>query len=206
MSVGRRHGDPGYDTIAGLLEREPAARAEVSPFAAIAVILVPGETGRELLLIERAQREGDPWSGHMALPGGRLDPSDADLMSAAIREVSEETGIRVEPAHLLGELDDVRPLKNPSAGGFAVRPFVFGLEARPELALNHEVASALWVPLLELDARACDAEVEYRGNALTVPAYRCGPHTVWGLTHRVLCGFLERLGKSFLADQSSMKR
>ncbi|MEZ5557393.1 MAG: hypothetical protein R3E86_02440, partial [Pseudomonadales bacterium] len=51
--------------------------------AAVAVILreVPaaGDCQTEILFIQRAQKDGDPWSGHMAFPGGHLDPTDAHL-------------------------------------------------------------------------------------------------------------------------------
>ncbi|NNL85157.1 MAG: NUDIX domain-containing protein, partial [Myxococcales bacterium] len=49
----------------------------------------------EVLFIERARHPDDPWSGHMALPGGRLDPVDASLRAAAERETREEVGVEL---------------------------------------------------------------------------------------------------------------
>ena len=75
--------------------------------AAVAAILRPnvGIAGYDILFIRRAEYEGDPWSGHMALPGGRVDPQDRDEEAAAIREVHEEVGIDLRAqGRLLGRL------------------------------------------------------------------------------------------------------
>ena len=78
--------------------------------AAVAALLAESPNGVELLLIRRAERASDPWSGHMALPGGHLDPSDADLRATAVRETREELGIDLErDAQFLGRLQDFQP-------------------------------------------------------------------------------------------------
>ncbi|MGH7644285.1 MAG: NUDIX hydrolase, partial [Gemmatimonadales bacterium] len=77
--------------------------------AAVALALLEGSTGLELLLIKRAEREGDPWSGQIALPGGRRDPQDPDLLATALRETLEETGLDLAGAERLGTLDDLYP-------------------------------------------------------------------------------------------------
>src|SRR5512138_157863 len=69
---------------------DPALR-----WAAVAVVLVPSPDA--VLLIRRAERPGDPWSGHMALPGGRRESGDADLVATAIREAAEELGLALTP-------------------------------------------------------------------------------------------------------------
>ena len=45
--------------------------------AAVAIMVREGSDATEMLMIRRATREGDPWSGHMGFPGGRRDPEDA---------------------------------------------------------------------------------------------------------------------------------
>ncbi|MDH4045507.1 MAG: NUDIX domain-containing protein, partial [Gemmatimonadota bacterium] len=68
--------------------------AEACPRAAVAVMLA--QESESVLLIRRAERVDDPWSGHIGLPGGRTSPSDADLLVTAMRETTEEVGVRLE--------------------------------------------------------------------------------------------------------------
>ena len=113
-------------------------------WAAVAVILVPSPDA--VLLIRRAERPGDPWSGHMALPGGRREEVDADLVGTAVRETFEEVGLTLARTDLLGSLDDVVP-RTPVLPPIAVRPYVFSLPERPPLVPNPEVAATRWVHL-----------------------------------------------------------
>ena len=159
--------------------------------AAVAVIVAPNPSGiPEVLLIKRAERDGDPWSGQMALPGGRRDDGDATLQHTAQRETSEETGIVLPDSALLGELDDLFPNIKvlPSV---VVRPFVFGLGERPAVAPNEEVAAHVWVGLDTLRGAGRRIEVEVRGSARTVDAFVVGDHVIWGMTHRILLPFID---------------
>jgi 8-oxo-dGTP pyrophosphatase MutT (NUDIX family) len=161
-------------------------------WAAVAVILAPEPDSA--LLIRRAERTGDPWSGHMALPGGRQDPTDTDLIATAIRETAEEVGLELGLQHLIGSLDDVVP-RTPALPPIAVRPYVFVLDRRPELSLNSEVAAARWVPLdlLLLADNYHTIRLEIRGESREFPAYRVDDSVVWGLTERILSGLLRHL-------------
>jgi 8-oxo-dGTP pyrophosphatase MutT (NUDIX family) len=158
----------------------------------VAVILSPDPDS--ILLIRRAERAGDPWSGHMALPGGRQDPVDPDLMTTAIRETSEEVGLVLRPNQLVGSLDDVVP-RTPVLPPIAVRPYVFLLDRRPELVLNPEVAAADWVPLdLLLHPETYHTvRLEIRGEDREFPAYRVEEAVVWGMTERILSGLLNQM-------------
>ena len=89
---------------AALAGRAPTLAERDEPFkeAAVALVLVPrAPDDADLLLIRRATREGDPWSGQIGLPGGRLSPEDASLEDAAMRETFEETGLKVDLTGLL---------------------------------------------------------------------------------------------------------
>lgn len=160
-------------------------------WAAVALILAPDPDA--LLLIRRAQRSGDPWSGHMGLPGGRRNPGDSDLLETAIRETAEEVGVSLERAHLVGALSDVAP-RTPVLPPIAVRPFLFRLPARPALLLNQEVAVADWVPLAAFvpDARQ-DVAVEVAGSTRTVSAFVTPHGIVWGMTERILSELIPHL-------------
>jgi len=161
-------------------------------WAAVAVVLVPSPDA--VLLIRRAERAGDPWSGHMALPGGRRDPEDEDLVATAVRETFEEVGLRLNRADLLGGLDDVVP-RTPVLPPIAVRPFVFGLADRPPLTPNPEVAGVRWVHLDHLlhPETYHSASLEIRGEPRQFPAYRVDESIVWGMTERILTGLLAQL-------------
>lgn len=107
-------------------------------------MLVPSPD--RLLLIRRAERPGDPWSGQVALPGGRREMADDTLLDTAIRETAEEVGVVMGPEYLAGRLDDLGPV-TPVLPPVVVRPFIFLLEEEPMLHLNGEAAAAAWVPL-----------------------------------------------------------
>src|SRR5690606_38544094 len=134
-------------------------------------------------------RETDPWSGHMALPGGRRDPTDPDLVATAFREADEETGVALARyGHLLGMLDELHP-RNPRLPSVTVAPFVVGVPpdttAKPD---EQEVSAALWVPLSALRAPEARDEilVELEEGPRAFPSFRYGEHVIWGLTHRIL--------------------
>ena len=165
--------------------------------AAVALILHEGKDGLEALFIKRAVRPGDPWSGQVAFPGGRRDAADADLLATAIRETREEVGVELRDATLLGALDDLQP-RTPTLPPVVVRPFVFAVPARPELATNEEVQRAFWVPLRRLANPEVHREVTLtlRGEQRTFPAYNLGDDVIWGMTERILTPFVEMIGEA----------
>ena len=154
-------------------------------WAAVAVVLVPDPDS--LLLIRRAHRDGDPWSGHIALPGGRRQAEDSDLVATAIRETAEEVGVGLTRPDLIGVLDDVAP-RSPVLPPIAVRPFVFSLPVRPDLVPNAEVAAAGWVSLELLQAPETrrTVEVAVAGGSRRTLAYVTPHGVVWGMTERIL--------------------
>lgn len=161
-------------------------------WAAVAIIVAPDP--ESILLIRRAEWEGDPWSGQMALPGGRRDPADADLEHTARRETWEEVGITLAVGASLGALDDFAP-STPVLPPVAVRPFVFHLDHRPALRLSDEVDTADWVLLDQLrdPANYFETTVVARGMEFQRPAYHTPCGVVWGLTERLLTQFLDLL-------------
>lgn len=150
----------------------------------------------ELLFIKRADAEGDPWSGHMAFPGGRHEPDDRSLLETAVRETREETSINLlAHGRVLGVLDDLAP-RSPSLPRINIRPFVAIVRPDVQIVPSYEVAAHFWVPLEALRAPATQAEyeMEFDGSRVRFPGYRVGPHIAWGLTERIvrqLLGFLD---------------
>jgi 8-oxo-dGTP pyrophosphatase MutT (NUDIX family) len=177
--------------------RAASAGAEVRR-AAILLALRMGTSGEpEVLMIKRADAERDPWSGHVALPGGRMEPGDADLAATALRETWEETAVDVSrDGRLLGALDDVMP-RSPTLMPMVIRPFVALVRADVEIVPSHEVAAAFWVPLSALRDTTSwgTGNVRVRDGERRVSVFRHGPYTVWGLTERVLRQFLAYVGE-----------
>ena len=175
--------------------REIEAGPEVRR-AAILLVIREHEGQPELLMIKRAEVERDPWSGHIACPGGRMEPQDADLAATAIRETLEETGVDVErDGRLIGQLDDLSPT-TMALPPIVIRPFVAIVRGDVEVTPSEEVALSFWVPLALLLARhPWGTEIVHvRGTALTVSAFQHGVYTVWGLTERVLRQFVGLIG------------
>jgi len=161
--------------------------------AAVAVVCVPDPDA--ILLIRRAERAGDPWSGQMGLPGGRMGSGDADLLETAIRETAEELGLRLDHAHLVGRLDDLTP-RTVLLPQVMVRPHVFLLDARTTLRPNHEVAAAYWIDLAAFHAPGVygDWDVPALDRTVRFPGYRLPEGIVWGMTERILTPLLAQLG------------
>jgi 8-oxo-dGTP pyrophosphatase MutT (NUDIX family) len=164
--------------------------------AAVAAVLRPTQDGPELLLIRRAERAGDPWSGHMALPGGHADATDPDLLATALRETREEVGLDLAAHELLGALDEHAAHAQGRFTGLVIAPFVFALQSAAEPRPNHEVAELLWAPLGPIARGELDAVKEVRrdGQLVRFPGFRVGEHVVWGLTHRVLQNLFSSVG------------
>ena len=164
--------------------------------AAVAIVLrATAASTLELLLIKRSVREGDPWSGQMALPGGRQEPGDSTLQDTAIRETREETGIDISgDGMVLGTLDELRPRVSvlPS---IIVTPFVAVVRPELEMTTSEEVAEAFWVPLASLldPEMRVESTVDASGSMLRVPSYRLGENIVWGMTQRMLDQLLRLL-------------
>ena len=171
------------------LEAEGVAR-----YAAIALVLRLGAAGEpELLMIKRAEFEQDPWSGHIACPGGRMDPTDRDLEHTAIRETWEETGVDIA-AHgqTLGTLDDISP-RTPALPPLVIRPFVAVVQSDVTIVASPEVAEAFWVPLSAIRETTSWVRAMVRIRNLgerEEDVFRHGDYTVWGLTHRALVQFV----------------
>jgi len=168
--------------------------------AAVALVLHQPEGGEtELLFIERAHREGDPWSGHMAFPGGRRDAADVDLEATAGREKREEVGLSLPGP--IGSLDHFNGSGNPRVPPLLVAPYVYELAGRPELDTNHEVESTVWVPISWiLDSKSWMAyEFERENVRMAYPAFEYEGYVVWGLTYRILRSFFAVLGREIPA-------
>ena len=175
-----------------LTDHEPqlVAKKPDTPHAAVAIILRESGISPQVLLIRRTSKPHDPWSGHMAFPGGRQDATDRDLLHTAQRETLEEVGIDLaEHGEVLGRLDDVQAISRARPMDLVIVPHIFVLRRDVPLTLQEsEVAEALWVPISPMGRGEsdCTRPYEMAGRRLLLPGYQVGPHVVWGLTYRML--------------------
>lgn len=179
------------------LVRDLAARLPVRaehpdrPHAAVALLLVPDPD--RLLLIRRAERAGDPWSGQLALPGGRRQREDEDLLATAIRETLEETAVALTRDWMVAALDDLAPM-TPMLPPIVVRPFVFRVPEALPAGVSSEVAHAGWVELEALTGPGVfrRAEIDVRGTPRSVEGYHLPEGFLWGMTERIVTPVVRR--------------
>lgn len=169
--------------------------------AAVTLLLTPEPSAPsviEALFGIREEVEGDPWSGHVALPGGREDEADADLLDTARRELVEETGIALPRSACVGRLDDLHP-RAAHLPSIVVTPFVAWLTERPDVRENYELAGHVWIPIADLADPARRSTLHRDATAEGDPArvfatIEYAGVRVWGLTLAIVEDFLRRIG------------
>ena len=152
--------------------------------AAVAVVLHEAPSPR-VLLMKRAERAGDPWSGHTSLPGGGYQASDGDLRVTAIRETREELGLELEGTRILGRFESLHS-RSSGPGGIEITPFVFATQVALEPVCGPEALAAFWLPLELAVSGALDGTYSYPAMAATFPSWTYEGHVIWGLTRRIL--------------------
>lgn len=132
------------------------------------------EASAELLYILRTSRAGDKWSGHVAFPGGKREEEDGSDRAAAVREVEEEVGLKLDEDFLfLGQLDDrVVTGGGRVIEGFYVAPLIWlqRAEVTPPISMQEsEVAAWRWVPLSKLSPELVKFQVPLQLNRNLMP-------------------------------------
>lgn len=172
----------------GLPEVLKQISEEYDANAAVSLILRPTLEDHEILFVKRVERISDPWSGQIAFPGGKRDPEDKNLKATVIREVFEETSIKLEEINFLGVLKIInsKPKKN-----FKILPFIVFLEEPVSINLNKkELDRFFWVSLKKIK----NSWGIGKFGDKTVPAYILGKDIVWGVTYKILRDFNKNIG------------
>lgn len=164
--------------------------------------LPDGPRRRAAVLVPLYEREGEAYvlltkraddlphhQGQIGFPGGGAEPGDGSLRATALREAFEEVGLAPEAVEIIGELDDTET----ASSNFVVTPFVGWVPYPYPFATDHrEIQELIEVPLAAFrDPGRLRVEIwEREGRERPVYFYDVGPHTVWGLTARILREFL----------------
>ena len=154
-----------------------------------AAVLVPViERDEPHILFTERSPDLTAHAGEMAFPGGGYEDVDGDLEATALREASEEVGLRREEAEVLARLDDV-----PGPYGHVVRPYVARVADRTYHPDEYEVVEVVTLPVRGL-TDPTNYSVEERttpeGRTVGLPFFRVDGRVVWGLTGFVLLRFL----------------
>ena len=193
---------PHFDTISrqlcGIRHQTPLNDGRKP--AAVAMVLSGAADDLQMLLIERSHDERDPWSGNLALPGGRIERGES-AHQAAVRETMEEIGLDLTTGQHLGRLADITGAHLP----VRISCFVYGFANKPAVQLNHEASDAFWVSLSELydPQRRVRTNVHFRESVHHVPAIRLSREdkpVLWGITYRLALQFLEATGHPASVD------
>jgi 8-oxo-dGTP pyrophosphatase MutT (NUDIX family) len=169
----------------------PEAEPSAAPAAAVAIVHARGPE-ESVLLIRRAERENDPWSGHWSFPGGRCDPQDSDLLETALRELAEECGIRLDRRQMEAALPPTNAGRRLGRV-VLVAPFLFRVDrVLPTTPDPREAAEALWIPLgvLRDPARHGLRPVPRLPSEMAFPAIELNGTPLWGFTYRVISDWL----------------
>jgi 8-oxo-dGTP pyrophosphatase MutT (NUDIX family) len=190
------------DRVRSSLEKNPGKRTSEPqllglPKAAVCMMLRQDRSGcaLDVLLVKRRVSESDPWSGHVAFPGGRGKESDGDLFNTAKREVKEETGIDIGSCELLGTLDDTFP-GNKS---LCVTPFVVLTNESTEVSIDaNEITDHVWIPLDFFIERKNSSQMKVKrfGVDQVFTSYKYNEsYVVWGMTLRLIDEFISKISK-----------
>ena len=174
----------------------------LSQRAAVAIVIEDRpHLGPSFLMIERAEREGDPWSGQMAFPGGKQDVGDDHITQTALRELEEEIGVSPTQLRRFGRLSDIlaRPYRIQQKP-MVVSPLLFEPLGDLHFNPNEEVADLLWVPINHFLESSNRQRMEWKkyGKRIQLPCYFYNEKRIWGLSLLMIDEFMrEVLGKQF---------
>lgn len=173
--------------VKNLVPYEPPSKG--LRFAAVAVVVRDRESP-SVLLIRRAEHAGDPWSGQVGFPGGKMQPQDRSAKDTAIRETLEEVGVDLSRT---GQFLGYGAVTTTHTGTIDVVPSVFELKEGTDVRANDEVAAYRWVELEELLSPSARSsyQLDYQGKLVQMPAFTAGDFVVWGLTHRILTSLMK---------------
>ncbi len=167
--------------------------------AAVAVLLTGASLAQcSVLLMRRAYRETDRWSGQIGLPGGHAEEEDEDLIATARRESREEVGI--DPLHgdgalHIGPLPPVQATSRAQRLPLYITPIVFYRPEVEEPTCGPEADEAFWLPITPASDGSLHEDYRYDHEGLVhkLPSWNFEGRTIWGMTYGILNRYFEAL-------------
>ncbi len=189
------------DAIAALATSDDAVDLNHGPLvpAAVLVPIIHGE--RPGILLTKRSSRLKSHAGQVAFPGGRVEPGDASVEAAALREAHEEIGLHAGHVEVAGRLPDY-----VTGTGFLIAPVLAllpdGLELTPSEA---EVEAIFTLPLaVLLDPNAPERRRAYfRGRSREFWVWPHPDHYIWGATAAILVNLAHRLRAQDVHDGRS---
>jgi 8-oxo-dGTP pyrophosphatase MutT (NUDIX family) len=140
-----------------------------------------------IVFVERAAHLRDH-PGQVGLPGGGVHAEDLNLEATALRELREEVGIERERVTIVARLP---MLRQRFVNNFDVTPFVAVVETGELKIDSEETAGVFLVPLATvLEQGLRKSSVDYGGLRVPSLVLDYEGHRIWGLTARILRGFI----------------
>ncbi|HUO83496.1 MAG TPA: CoA pyrophosphatase [Thermoanaerobaculia bacterium] len=185
----RSFDDGALERLRSLLAGRPAEELEPGSYRRAAVLICLIRNQQEWsILFSRRSEDLPVHSGQIAFPGGTLE-QDETPEAAAVRETEEEVGIPRDAIELIGRIDDII-----ARTGYVVSPLVGTAPADLKYVLQPtEVVEVFEVPIRIL-LEPSRPEIRYVAwKEITYPiySYHYGTVEIWGLTGRMLKGFLD---------------
>lgn len=185
--------DPEVTPKRGDHDIDPVMRAiaAVRPIRPAAVLIAVIDRAEPTVLLTTRTSDLASHAGQVAFPGGKLDPTDASPLAAALREAEEEVGLERRFVHPIGYLDVYM-----TTLGFRVLPTLARVDPDLTLSLSRaEVHDAFEVPLRFLMqlGNYYTRRREWRGLMRTSYAIPFGDRDIWGVTAGILRNLYERV-------------
>jgi len=179
------------DAIAALATSDDALDLSPNPPVAAAVLVPIVHGPQPGILLTKRSATLKSHAGQVAFPGGRVEPTDASIEAAALREAHEEIGLHAGDVELMGRLPDYL-----TGSGFRISPVLSllpdGLALTPSEA---EVEAIFTLPLsVLLDPDAPERRrADFRGRVREFWVWPHPDHYIWGATAAILVHLAHRL-------------
>ena len=187
----------GFEVLRRALERDIGVAGDTAVLRASVCVLVAGDDRTPVIcLVRRARWADDPWSEHIALPGGSRTGNETPAETVR-REVREEVGLSIADTEELTALPQLRIRLAGRERTLLLDSFVYRrIGPVPSLQCSPELHSAFWVPISALwnPANLDCLALGDQSDTLVYPAVRLPQGIVFGITLRVFMLLSDRIG------------